>query len=442
MNVRKVTVQQVTEAAGHALDLQGAAAWPTEILTAVAQFLQVEVGQLTVSGRRDLTALTKTPTELRETQRPILRDGIHFYNYYTMAAPPGAVAPVVLDILCPADRIPQLNNGHLEPAITVNLGPGDIHGRWGAALSDATWQVMQANRNDDSWIVGDSYVEPSYCPHSYSLSTDRPARIISYTSHSNLSGLIEDINDWSNSAADHLLGRLEAGLTPGVLAEMLLARRGHNLITAAEAVGRPLDEISNALDGGASDVLRELGCAFGFDYRLLLAADLRHDSVGKIYRTVEECRLDAHIFEGYRVASLASASHLPDLTGTFMQVDADAGGEICELSETHYLVTDGELDLEWTCATGTRERARLRADGTAWVAPFVAHRWSGHGSLVKLGSGRHVSYLDLTELTNTYAASAVLNRGRRNIGGWGYDPPVEDPRDKYEEQGNRDGADD
>ena len=25
----------------------------------------------------------------------------------------------------------KLNNGHLEQAITVNLGPGDIYGRWG-----------------------------------------------------------------------------------------------------------------------------------------------------------------------------------------------------------------------------------------------------------------------------------------------------------------------
>ena len=114
-------------------------------MSEVARFLRVEAEQLTSSPRRNLTALTRSADDLIATRRPIQRDGIHFYNYYTMAAPPGAVAPVILDILCPAERVPALNNGHLEPAITVNIGPGDINGRWGEELTEETWQVLRAN---------------------------------------------------------------------------------------------------------------------------------------------------------------------------------------------------------------------------------------------------------------------------------------------------------
>jgi hypothetical protein len=420
MNVRKVTAAQVADGVGCSLDPREAGAWPGELIGAVARFLAVEPEKLSASGRPSLTALCKTAGELHSTRREIQRGGIHFYNYYTMAAPPGMVGPVILDILCPAGRLPELNNGHLEPAITVNIGPGDIHGRWGQELSDDTWQVMHANHGDQAWVVGDSYVEPSYCPHSYSLATDRPARIISYTGHSNLMDLLEDLNDWDERAAAALLDLLTAGLCPRALAELLLARRGHTLATAARALGRPTAEVTSGLDQGSVSLLRDLGQAFGFDYRLLLPPEKRHDTVGKTYRTISESVAGARDFRGYQVASLASAPYLPDLTGLFVRVDGDRGGELRDAGETHYLVTSGELELEYASAAG-QEHARLGADGTAWIAPWVAHRWTGHGSLVKLGSGRHPNYLDLIELTNTYAPAATVGRGHHDSSGWGYD---------------------
>ena len=68
---------------------------------------------------------------IEKTKRPIKRGGIHYYNYYTLPSPKGYVAPVLIDILCPKNKLPVLNNGHLEHAITINLGPGNIYGRWG-----------------------------------------------------------------------------------------------------------------------------------------------------------------------------------------------------------------------------------------------------------------------------------------------------------------------
>ncbi|MBF6327721.1 histidine kinase [Nocardia transvalensis] len=427
LNVRKMTTGQIAAAVG--LDHEQLTKllapsddeWPDDIADAVALALQVTPEQLVSSGRCDLTVLVRTAEDLRDTRRPIQRDGIHFYNYYTMAAPPGAVAPVILDILCPADRVPALNNGHLEPAITINLGPGDIHGRWGAELGDATWQVIETNSGEDEWIVGDSYVEPSYCPHSYSLAGTDPARIVSYTGRSALAGLLEDINDWSDPAASAMLGWLGESSTPQKVANLLLARRGHTIASAATSLGVSDFDLVAAIDEGSVELLRELGTRLGFDYRLLMRPATRHDPVGKTFKNIEQCRREIRTFQGYQVTSMASAPHLPDLTGLFMRVTGDTGGILSEPAETHYLVTAGSPTLHWARADGREGRTELGVDASAWVAPFVTHRWSGEGALIKLGSGRHLGYLDLYELTNTYAAAATVRRGRRDGRGWGYD---------------------
>ncbi|MFF3223435.1 histidine kinase [Nocardia suismassiliense] len=424
LNTRKMTTGQTADAVG--LDHEQLAKmmlseeWPDELAAAVARALQITPEQFAASGRSGLTVLVRTAQELHDTRRPIQRDGIHFYNYYTMAAPQGAVAPVILDILCPADRLPALNNGHLEPAITINLGPGDIHGRWGEELSEATWQVIRANAGADNWIVGDSYVEPSYCPHTYSLAGAAPARIVSYTGQSSLAGLMEDVNDWSDPAAHAMFGRLEEGPAPQQVATLLLDRRGHTLESAAALLGAGEADLLAALDEGDIELLRALGTTLGFDYRLLIRPATRHDAVGKTFKDIEECRRETRAFKGYQVTSTASAPHLPDLTGLFMLVSGH-GANLCEPAESHYLVTAGSPTLHWTKADGREEHAELSADASAWVAPFVTHHWSGDGAAIKLGSGRHLGYLDLYELTNTYAAVSTLRRGRRDNRGWGYD---------------------
>ncbi|WP_280431094.1 histidine kinase, partial [Nocardia brasiliensis] len=321
LNIRKVTTGQIAGTLGidHAelaklLAVSGDCEWPDDIVAIMTRTLQITPEHLAASGRRDLTVLVRTARELRDTRRPIQRDGIHFYNYYTMAAPPGAVAPVVLDILCPANRLPALNNGHLEPAITINLGPGDIHGRWGTELDESTWQVIVANTDTDSWIAGDSYVEPSYCPHTYSLAGPEPARIVSYTGRSPLAGLLEEVNDWSDPAARELLAWLDGGVHPQQVARLLFARRGHTVESAGVTVGLTPDALVAAIDDGTLAVLRELGTTLGFDYRLLIRPAARHDAVGKTFKDIAECRKEARDFRGYTVTSLAAAPHLPDLT--------------------------------------------------------------------------------------------------------------------------------
>lgn len=425
MNARKLTPGRLAELAGvdqafleSTLHASGPVEIDDERLGRLATGLAVETGRLIAAAGAGRAVLVRSAEEMYRTRRPIQRDGIHFYDYYSMAGPEGRVAPVILDILCPADRLPALNNGHLEPAITVNLGPGDIHGRWGEELSDDTWRVLAANTGADPWITGDSYVEPSYCPHSYALAGDVPARIVSYTADSNLAALIEENNTWSEPAFERWSQFIEkGGLAPEELLRLALARRGYTDETAAARLGVDPGSLPASLD-----TLRALGAELGIDYRLLLPAVRRHDAVGKTCRTVEESRESIRPFGPYEVASMAGAPHLPDLSGLFVRVVVDEGDVPMrhDDNETHYLVTDGDLHLDWVDERGELATATLSADGSAWVAPFVAHRWRGTGAVLKFNSGGHVGYLDLFELTNTYEPAATLRRGHRDLSGWGY----------------------
>lgn len=434
MNARKHTAAQIAALAGLPDDTMSTLLSETgtdvdpAVVGAVAAALRIDPSQLGSSADRDLTVILQPAEGLYATCRPIQRDGIHFYNYYSMAAPDGRVAPVILDILCPEGRIPALNNGHLEPAITVNLGPGDIHGRWGTELTPQTWQVLSANTGEDAWITGDSYVEPSHCPHSYSLAGSEPARIVSYTGQSNIAPLVDEVNTWSSGAFGNFVRLLDSGLAPADVLDLLLARRGYDRRSAAVAAGLDLAALQAAIGDPLSGIaaLRALACAVGLDYRLFLPAERRQDEVGKSCLEVDEARRSRRGFGSYEVASMASAPHLPDLTGLFMNVGADSTAQDAQLdlvepAESHYLVVRGDVTLEWQDAGGQLRAAKLTADGSAWAGPFVRHRWSGEGAVLKFGSGSHVGYLDLVELTNTYAPAATVRRSRRDIASWGYD---------------------
>jgi hypothetical protein len=435
MNARKLTTSQLAERSGvgesalRALLEDERASWPEEAVAAVSDGLAVERSQISVSGLRNLTAVVMSAQEVQSTRRPVWRGGAHIYNYYSMAGAPGRVAPVILDILCPAERLPPLNNGHLEPAITVNLGPGDINGRWGHELTQNTWRVLRANRDpQDDWIVGDSYIEPSYRPHSYSLAAGAPARIVSYTAEANLAPLLGELNEWTEFAFEAMGNELGAARA-GDLLRIFLRRRGFDAAAAAALAGvdgRGLERfLSGDEEAMAPAGLRTLGDAVGFDYRVLLPTTVQRDAVGKTFRTVEESRRSVRRFAGYTVASTATAVHLPDLTGMFVRVersgDPQAFLDLLDSGETHYMVLSGELGIAWRDGVDSVASARLSAGATAWIAPFIEHGWWGRGALLKLGSGSHVGYLDAAELSNAFEPWATLSRGRHDSVSWGYE---------------------
>jgi 2-hydroxyethylphosphonate dioxygenase len=282
---------------------------------------------------------------------------------------------------------------------------------------------MAANHAAQPWVTGESYVEPTYCPHAYSLAGDRPARIVSYTGHANLSPLIEEVNTWSDPAFDRFTKLVEPGLSPEATADLLLGARGHDRATAAAAAGLSPAVLAGALADPVAGiaVLRALCQAIGLDYRLLLPAGRRHDAVGKTYQSLSETLRSIRPYRGYQVASMACAPHLPDLIGLFVKVKGDGGASFADPGQVHYLVAAGEVTLEWTDAHDRTRDVTSGADGSAWVGPFVSHRWTGDGTVLKFSSGPHVGLLDMIELTSTYQPGETVRRGRRDLEAWGYD---------------------
>jgi transcriptional regulator with XRE-family HTH domain len=396
----------------------------------LCEALDIKPSQLQPSRERVASVLVCSSQDMLATRRAVWRGGIHFYNYYSLPAPTGHVAPVILDILCPQDRVPTLNNGHLEPAITVNLGPGSIHGRWGEALDPLTWQVLDANHTDDElwWIVGASYTEPSFCPHSYSLVSSQPARIISYTAPSGIAELIDACDHWPDGAFHDFADRADERSAATLALAEALARRGHDSASAAAMSGISQDTIETALSDVAPlgpESARALARALGLDHRLLLAPEHPEDALGRSVLSVKESKLTVRRFRSYVVASLAAAANLPDIVGLFMRVQTPtAAGEDLDLQEqgeTHYLVTSGRLTLQWTDDSGDHVAEDLTTDDAAWVGPYVPHRFSGDGALVKLGHGGALSAGTLIELSNTFQPAATLQRARRDHSGWGFD---------------------
>lgn len=438
MNARKLTPAMVAARSGIAhetlvgLRKDEGGNLNEEAAASLAAALNVPVGHLV--GRSDgaIAAIYMSRAEIEATKRPIERDGIHFYNYYSLPAPKGEVGPVILDILCPNGRLPKLNNGHLEPAITINLGPGHIHGRWGEEIGPDTWQVLGANQTgEEPWIIGDSYVEPAYCPHTYALAGNKQARILSYTVKSNLDALFDRTHGWSDDAFERFSREHRASSPEAAALKAHMERRGWEAETLAKTTGVDAAALDRFLGGNGTALgeaeLGRLAEALGVDRRQFVAPKHLNDPLGKTHCTVVDAIRSVRPYKSYRVASMASSTRFPDLTGMFMQV-AKAAHEkpearaldLCDFSNTLYIVTSGDMQVHWVDADGSLSGRALREGDALWLGPYVAHGFFGTGSLIKMGNGEGVSYLDQIELANTFDRSGTIARARRDSEGWGY----------------------
>ncbi|CUW38007.1 2-hydroxyethylphosphonate dioxygenase [Magnetospirillum sp. XM-1] len=440
LNARKVTPIMAAERAGLTtadIDrlLTGTGGLESDAAQRLAGALHVPEGYL--SGDDSLPAVIyASRKDVEATCRPVDRDGIHFYNYYTLPSPKGLICPVILDILCPADKLPKQNNGHLEPAITVNIGPGDINGRWDGrydeGLNNDTWQVMHHNRGAESWVLGDSYVEPSFCPHTYSLAGTQPAQILSYTIKTSLEAFLAQSNAWSDHAFKEMLGSYEGKSFPGRTLLTHMDRRGFDAASLSKASGIGLNALTAFLDGDEDAIaipeLKRLGGTLGCDWRLLLAPVHANDSVGKTWASIEDSVASIRPYKSYTVASLAMGARVPDMIGLFMKVakpEDQAELDLVEPSATHYLVSGGAMTLRWMAEDGSVQSRSLEYRDALWIGPYVRHSFAGQGSLVKMGNGEGVSYLNQFELSNTFELADTLKRGRHDLADWGYDAGAE-----------------
>ena len=107
MNIRKVTWDHLaTHLDAEPADLRARLRYQSGSprqgeIEAVATFLNVDPTLISAKTKARPAILLMRAAELRASCRAVQRDGIHFYNYYSLPVPAGSVGPVILDILCP-----------------------------------------------------------------------------------------------------------------------------------------------------------------------------------------------------------------------------------------------------------------------------------------------------------------------------------------------------
>jgi hypothetical protein len=356
-------------------------------------------------------------TKIEKTKRPIKRDGIHFYNYYSLPIPDGFVGPVILDILCPKDKLPQLNNGHLEQAITINLGNSDIYGRWGNVKNKTNFSKIRFNNSSvNSWIIGDTYVEPTYCPHSYSRATDYNSQILSYTAKSPLEKLIKNLNNWSNKNYKSLMNNIQSKDIRTSVLNFYLNNQGISIKYLAKSINFKISNISQIIKN--KKILLKTCKFLKIDPNLLDKKNYSsEDAIGKTYLSYKESFKTIRKYKSYTIASMASSERYTDLFGYFIKVSNKRKvKDLSDYASSHYLITSGNFYLNID-----NKKIKIKKGDAIWMSSFKLHGFSGNGSLLKISNGENLDSADLSEILNLYNPKQTLERSYKDKISWGYE---------------------
>tara|TARA_A100001011_G_C14293161_1_gene837167 strand:- start:335 stop:1633 length:1299 start_codon:yes stop_codon:yes gene_type:complete len=353
---------------------------------------------------------------IESTKRPIKRDGIHFYNYYSLPSPDNFKSPVILDILCPKTKIPKLNNGHLEQAITVVLGPGDIYGRWGKKKKSSNFKKININKEKiTNWIVGDTYLEPTYLPHTYSLASNTPSKILSYTAKSPIEKFIRNFNNWSKKSYVNFSKKISNKNILETIFKEILNERFVDLKYLKQLLGIKKINIKTIVNN--RKYLEKICNLFDIDQSLFIKKNYKEDDVGKTYMSIKESTKLKRKYKNYEIAPMASSIRYPDLYGTFIKVYKNISKtNLLNIFNCHYLVTSGQLFFI------TNKKKLIVSEGDClWVSPYINHGFSGKGSLIRISNGESLDNQDLNEISNLYKPKQTLTRSYGDKQVWGYE---------------------
>ena len=364
--------------------------------------------------------------QIEKTKRPIRRGGIHYYNYYTLPSPKGYVAPVLIDILCPKNKMPVLNNGHLEPAITVSLGPNDIYARFAKKINKNTFVKFRVNSDPKTdWVVGSNYYEPSYCLHTYSRATDGPGKILSYTTKSYIEGLFG--NKLNENSFNYLKKNLNIKKPNRTFLFQDIINKGYDLNYISKKTKINQKKLENYFSKNKKNLslkdITKICKIINSNPSDYVDREFKQDPVGKYYYDYKDSIKTIRKFKSYKVASIACSARAPDLTGYFIKVDNKTRNSVTDIVDSncsHYLVTKGKVKF-FSIDNKKINKINMSEGDSIWVASYIKHGFSGSGALIKISDGQNFNYLEKIDLINTYNLKMTLARGRKDKVNWGYD---------------------
>ena len=354
--------------------------------------------------------------KINNTKRPINRDGIHFYNYYSLPTPKNYVGPVILDILCPKYKLPKLNNGHLEQAITVNIGKNDIYGRWGKKKNKYNFSKIKFNSSGkNSWIVGDTYVEPTYCPHSYSRANNLNSKILSYTAKSPVEKLVKNLNLWPKENFKNFIYSFDKKKINLSIFKIYLNQRGYTLSELNSKL--KINAVSHESILNNQSKLNKVCRYISLDPSIFQKKFFNEDKIGKTYTSFKNSILSIRNFKSYKIASMASSARYPDLFGNFIKVFKKKKiKDILDYASSHYLVTGGKIFFYIK-----NKKIKLTSGDGLWVSSFEKHGFSGDGSLIKISNGETLDTNDISEVAKLFDPLYTLERSYQDNKTWGYE---------------------
>lgn len=429
LNIRKTTINQLNKDLNSKLNFKitfdNCHGIDDYAIDVISKYLEISEEKIKT---KQLTPvfLYQSKNDIDKSKRPIQKDGIHFYNYYTLPTPKGYVAPVLLDIMCPKDKLPKLNNGHLEPAITISMGPGDIYARFGEKLKKDTWKKFRINHDPKTnWIIGSSYFEPSLCKHSYSRTTEKLGRIISYTTRSNIEELLnEKLND---NSYKNLINANKNKKINKTLLKLEIETKGYSVKFLADKMNLPFNKIENYFKKSNSYLekkyINKICKLINSDPNLFLEKKHKEDSVGKLYFDYKDSIKTIRNFKSYKVASIANSKRFPDLSGYFMKVFNKKNiflNDIFDSKCSHYFITKGKMNVHIK-SEKKKITKQIKEGDCLWLSGFTYHGFTGDGALLKISDGQNINYLEKKDLTNTYNLNDVLKKTRGDMQNWGYD---------------------
>ena len=429
LNIRKTTIHVLNELLSkdlnYEINFDNLNEVDERVIKKISSILSIPIENILIED--DVPSfIYNSKEQIENTKRPIKRGGIHYYNYYTLPSPKGFVAPVLIDILCPKDKLPVLNNGHLEPAITVSLGPNDIYARFAKKIDKLTFLKFRINPDPKTdWVIGSNYFEPSYCLHTYSRATDGPGRILSYTTRSNLENLFG--NKLNKNSFNNFSKNLDEKKPNRSFLYQDIYNKGYTLDEISKKTKVSLIKIKNYFKNKTVSLnfidIKKICTIINADPLLYVDKSFKEDKIGKYYFDYKDSLKTIRNFKSYKVASIANSPRSPDLTGYFLKVKNKTKKTIFDLFDSncsHYLVTKGKVVFN-AIIQDKFKKIEMKNGDSIWVSSYTKHGFTGEGALVKISDGQNFNYLEKTDIVNTFNLKKTLSRGRKDKVNWGYD---------------------
>ena len=177
------------------------------------------------------------------------------------------------------------------------------------------------NNGSDPWIIGDTYLEPTYLPHTYSLVGKKPSQILSYTAKSQLQKFVNNANIWPEKSYKNFIKSIDSNGNKISFLNFFLNSRGLDFKYISQKT-----KISNLrlkkffnkkkIDSKKDKILVDKICKLlQIEPAIFREKSFKEDLVGKTFFSYKDSIKSIRSYKSYLVSSMSASERYPDLYG-------------------------------------------------------------------------------------------------------------------------------